>query len=504
MHVERVANLGTRDDVRELRRLVARLRLRFGVERMLVFGIRGVMAAAVVLILISALAWIGIEVSPGLAALPLGVATLAAVASWPSHNQAARQADQRLGLAERLATAVEIAGTGRRSGRFDGLQVQDAVATARTAPRGWLLVDGSLGRELALAAVLVAVALGVRLLLVELPRPSLGSPAGDDAAVAGTAAANADAAVPPQALDVVTPQPATTDRAQQAAPDPSLAARVQQAQAEQDAMDRLSNALGQISAGQAAADAIQRGDYAAASKDLANLGEQADQLTEAAKQQLANALNSAANGTTSDRQLAERERQAGQALTKGAYAGQQQALQQLGQQLERSAAQTMPADQLARGVGQLQQQGGTSGKTQSGSSGRSAGSQGAGQSQRGPGSQAGAGSGSGDAGASGQGGGGSGDGQQGGPGSGTGPGGDPVGDPNPRLDTAGQRVQVPTKLSQGLAVRPPDATDQTQAQPADGAGSVSEAVGSQQTGQVTPEQNLVPGQQRPVVRGYFR
>ena len=26
----------------------------------------------------------------------------------------------------------------------------------------------------------------------------------------------------------------------------------------------------------------------------------------------------------------------------------------------------------------------------------------------------------------------------------------------------------------------------------------------QQTGQVTPEQNLVPGDQRPVVRGYFR
>jgi hypothetical protein len=88
---------------------------------------------------------------------------------------------------------------------------------------------------------------------------------------------------------------------------------------------------------------------------------------------------------------------------------------------------------------------------------------------------------------------------------GTGAGGDPVGDPNPRLDTTGQRVEVPTKLSQGAAVRPPDGSeDQTQAQRADGAPTVSEAVGSQQTGQVTPEQNLVPGQQRSVVRGYFR
>ena len=37
-----------------------------------------------------------------------------------------------------------------------------------------------------------------------------------------------------------------------------------------------------------------------------------------------------------------------------------------------------------------------------------------------------------------------------------------------------------------------------------GACSVSELAQAQQTGQVAPEQNLVPGEQRPVVRGYFR
>ena len=55
-------------------------------------------------------------------------------------------------------------------------------------------------------------------------------------------------------------------------------------------------------------------------------------------------------------------------------------------------------------------------------------------------------------------------------------------------------------------VRPPDGTeDQTGTNPSVGSRSVSElAQAAQQTGQVAPEPNLVPGEQRPVVRGYFR
>jgi hypothetical protein len=74
-----------------------------------------------------------------------------------------------------------------------------------------------------------------------------------------------------------------------------------------------------------------------------------------------------------------------------------------------------------------------------------------------------------------------------------------------RLDTAGQTVQVPMKLSNGPGVRPPDGTEeQTGADLSARTSSVSELARAQQTGQVTPEQNLVPGEQRPVVRGYFR
>jgi hypothetical protein len=74
-----------------------------------------------------------------------------------------------------------------------------------------------------------------------------------------------------------------------------------------------------------------------------------------------------------------------------------------------------------------------------------------------------------------------------------------------RLDAAGQSVQVPTKLGAGPGVRPTDGTEEdTGNDPNSGTRSVAEMVQPQQTGQVAPEQNLVPGEQRPVVRGYFR
>jgi hypothetical protein len=64
---------------------------------------------------------------------------------------------------------------------------------------------------------------------------------------------------------------------------------------------------------------------------------------------------------------------------------------------------------------------------------------------------------------------------------------------------------VPLMLGNGAGVRPPDGSeDQTGNDPTAGARSVSEQVQAQQTGQVAPEQNLVPSEQRTVVRGYFQ
>jgi hypothetical protein len=507
-HVEqRTERLTTlQDDVGDLVRVLGRLRWRLGLERILRFGIRGVIASAVALIGLLLVAWLlPIGNWPELAwmvALPLLAAVILAVLRWPSDRQAALAADRHLALEERLGTAVELArrfrlgatGYGGGGGRFDHLQVRDAIARARVAPNTWLAIDRKLRRELVVAAALSVLA-AISLQLPRLPRPVLP--------VADRAAAVSDVFPPAAALDRAVPAPAeptlidAQPMQQTQVADADLATRVQQEQAERNALDTLAQAVARISAGQPAADAIQRGDYRAARDQLANLGEEADQLSDAAKQELGRALQQAAGATAAtDRQLADRERQAAQALSRNSYADQRQALRNLADQVEKSGARTTSATQMARDVGRLQQQAasqasGAPGQTQApGGQGQTPGN-GADPARAAapaPGDQG--------AGAAGQ---------QGGPGVGTGTDPNVLGDQPSRLDTAGQRVEVPTKLGTGPGVRPLDGTeDQTASDPTAGARGVSEQVQAQQTGHVAPEQNLVPGEQRPVVRGYFR
>jgi hypothetical protein len=98
---------------------------------------------------------------------------------------------------------------------------------------------------------------------------------------------------------------------------------------------------------------------------------------------------------------------------------------------------------------------------------------------------------------------GGGEGQQGGPGAGVGTT-DPLGDPNARLDASGQRVDVPVKLGPGAGERPATGNDDQVGQPNSSSQSLAaEQAQHQEAGQVVPENNLVPGDQRPVIRGYF-
>ncbi len=504
-HFERAERLTTfQDDVGDLVRVLRRLRWRLGLERILVFGVRGLIASACALIALSVTAWLlpiaGWTEFVWVGALPLLAALSTALLRWPSDRQAALAADKRLALEERLGTAVELARRSAADGghRFDRMQVRDAVARARTAPYVWLTLDRQLRREALLAFVLCVLAAG-SLILPSLPRPGLL--VADQVAIIGDV-------VPSGADALERTEPAMgeltfVDAAPIQPADADLGTRVQQEQAERAALDSLAQAVGRISAGQAAADAIERGDFSAARDQLANLGEEADQLSDAAKLQLSRALQQAANATAAtDKQLADRERQAAQALSRTTYADQRQALRNLADQVAKSGARTASADQLARDVGRLQQQAATSAPATGAAPSRAA-PTGAAPSRAAP-----TGAGPTDAAQSGATGGQSGAGslgQPGGAGVGTGTNPDALGDTSSRLDTAGQRVEVPTKLGTGPGVRPSDGTeDQTGTDPTLPARSVSERVQSQQMGQVAPEQNLVPGEQRPVVRGYFR
>jgi hypothetical protein len=498
------------DAARQLSRLVSRLRLRLGLERSLVLLVRGAAVAAALFTAYAIALWlIGVESAPGwVAGAPLLIAGGMAVLTWPTPRQTALAADARLGLEERLTTAVERLGHPHPA-RFDRLQMRDAAASAAAAPSTWLTLNGRLRFEGLAAAALVALALATALILPSLPRPRIAAPGGDVATVtADTPGDQADQTVP----DGITPEAATvaaTQPAQQAQADPNLAARVQQQQAERDALNQLSQALGSVSAGQSAANAIQQNDFSSAADQLRNLGDNADQLSDAAKQQLAAALSKAsAASAQSDRQLADKEQQAARALSKSTYNDQRQALRGLADQLERSGTNSVPADQLEREQGQLQQQNGLGQASQSPTSAAAAGqaasaaAQAAGADPNGP--PGGTPTGTQSLAAGGQSG--TPQGQQGGAGVGTGTDPNMLGNQESRLETSGQNVQVPARLGSGPGVRPADGTeDQTGANPSLGGGNVAQVPPqAQQTGQVAPEQNLVPGGQRPVVRGYFR
>jgi hypothetical protein len=489
-----------------LRRLLRRWRWQLGLERLALFGIRGALVGGLALVALSFAVWFsdGDRKLLCLAAAPLLAALVLGVLRWPSHQLTAVTVDRRLALEERLATALELNERGSYGGRFAALQLQDTLERTQSQPTR-LLALGPRARNEALLALLAAVlAAAVLILMPRLPRPVTATPSIPETISDAPAAPDepVQRALP---LDASQESATTPNRAQPAAPAADLAARVQQEQAERAALDKLAQALSNVSAGQPAANAIQQGDLSGARDQLQSLADNADQLTAAAKKQLARGLQDAAAASTqSDRALADREQQAAQALARSNYADQRQTLRALADQLQRSGQRSVPSDQLERDQGQLQQQSAASSQRGApGSSSQSTGGQPSAD-QAGQGTQGSDGQGA-AAGSSNQGGQGSGAGQQTGAGVGTGSDPNLYSDQPSRLETSGQEVQVPTRLGVGPGVRPANGTeDQQQPDSTLNGRSTAELAQSQQTGQVVPEQNLVPGEQRPVVRGYFR
>jgi hypothetical protein len=486
----------------DLQRLLGRLRLRLGLEKLLVFAIRGALASGMALIVVSIAiwlsgadaAWLSIGGAPLLAALALGVLR------WPSQHQTALSVDRRLGLDERLATSVELVGA-RAPGRFDLLQVRDALGRTRAAQSAWLVLNARARNEVLLALAALIVAGATALVVAGLPRPAPTLMATLPSVIANEAVNENEPATTELPLSPPS-QPAASSERVQTAPAVAadlLASRVQQEQAERAALDKLAQGLSNVSASQAAADAIKQGDYNSAQTQLQNLGDEADQLSTAAKQQLAQGLQQAASATAqSDRALAEREQQTAQALGHSTYSDQRQAIRSLADQVQRSGSRSVPSDQLERDAGQLQQQ--QSAASQPAASARA--QTNSNQAVSAPGSSGAQDPSQTSATTSDQQGGGAG--QQNGPGIGTGSDPSLYADQPSRLDTSGERVDVPSRLGNGSGSRPASGSED-QSQPAPlGGRTTSEVPQTQQTGQVSTEQNLVPGQQRPVVRGYFR
>ena len=122
------------------------------------------------------------------------------------------------------------------------------------------------------------------------------------------------------------------------------AASSQQAQSD---LSRLGRALDGQSVTQQAADALKQGNTDEAAQQLAELGKENDQVSQAAKEGLADALDQAAQDTSGNQQLRKAEQNAADALRNGDYKEIDAAMQGLADAMERTASNIVPQQELA-------------------------------------------------------------------------------------------------------------------------------------------------------------
>lgn len=522
----------------ELQRLLSKFRRRLGLEHVALRGLRAVSIAFGLVAVMFVVAGIGRWSLPNELTLivpaALVLAALAgAVSSWPSVARAAREADQRLDLEERLITALDSVRTNRTSA-VARAQIAGAIQVGRTQLGNWRSDRSALRQELVRALGFGSLALALLLFSrfgdqLPLPRPDLSAlthpaePPASEAVIPDPPplpkpdAAGGNAAVSPvlRALDDLRRARETNGVSQEDAErrvsqaESELQRQSSQSQAQRQDLNRLARGLSQSSAGRPAAESIERGDYQQAANQLTELGNEADQLSQAAKDQLSRELRSAAADTTQNRMLSERERRAGEALAGRDYAQQRRALRELGEEVARAGSFVVPQQDLAEGMSRVrdaqQELGQQPGPNQNEANQQGAPSgQGASQSSANAGAEQGQ-----PAAQANQGGGAApGDGEGAGQGAAGSAGGDQAGenrnDAAPRLEVIGRRVEVPVKVGRGPISQRPGLEDPLDSEDAPATVTSAGLNQPQEASAAAAERNLVPSDRRQTVRDYFR
>jgi hypothetical protein len=514
---------------------IGAIRQRLWLERAGVLVTRGLMLGFLFTFVVAVAGWaLKVPISPLWYAVPLLVplvlGLLISLFFYPAPIVAARIVDRRLELAEQLATAVEMV----EEDADDPValaQVQAAGEAATWSQENWR-GGPRLGRDLALTAAFGFLAAGALLLTgpegrMLFPRPPIPIAQEEPKPEASPQAA---APKPEQPRAVPSPQPQPNGRtagvqravqeigrsresgsmdAGEAArrlgqAEAELSRQTQQSRTDQQALDRLGQAMDQISAGHEAAEALRRGDYEQAAREIAELGTESDQLSQEAKNQLAQALRQAANDSAASPELSQAERKAADALAGRDYEAARQSMSDLADQVTMRSRNVIPQSELGRAWDQVNQERRAQGQPDSPGSAKPQNAQQQGQQGQGP---QGRGQPQGQQGQQGQS-----NQPQNGQGIGTAPsnGGPPgaqqADEPAPRLDTQGQPVEVDLKPGQKPGSRPGDA-EKPDDRPLDEAGSIassSAASPGQVTSSAPPEINFVPSGRRDIVREYFR
>jgi len=251
-----------------------------------------------------------------------------AATAQPTRGQLARTLDRSFSLRERVATAYETAQTDRRIGGVRALQVLEATRIARQVGTASVFQPRRPVREIALTVAMAILA--VVLLIALVINGGLGRGGNGTAPGQGAGRSSAAGGTDPKSSDA----PGSGNKAgnnqggqgQQPGTGPT-------GQGKQD-LNTVASALQGNSPTQQAGNQIANGDYPGAAQSLGEVGQQASQIPQQQREQLAGDLREAA-GQVSDPQLAQHLNEAANALQQPNAAGAQQAFDKVAEDIER-------------------------------------------------------------------------------------------------------------------------------------------------------------------------
>lgn len=259
-----------------------------------------------------------------------------------SPHDAARRLDRRFGLNNQLATALEVDGRGAP----EGIAVHLLDQSFRTVGRIRRYVNhhqrfpwSELGIVLALAVIGIGLLLMIGLDTLRLqpaeavlpPLAGVEDPAQEFPPEPFTPPQSAEQAVPPEGGEQAQSDPAAN------------AGTPQQAARQAAALAELADALRDQSVTRPVAEALDQGDTAAAAQELRRLADQAGQLSQATREDLADALRDAAARIEPEApDLAEQLRRNADGLQQGGQSAAQ-AFDELAQMMEQLGGQGQSA-----------------------------------------------------------------------------------------------------------------------------------------------------------------
>lgn len=352
---------------RQLRRTLHSVQRRLWWRSAAAAGLRGLAYGACLgLVLVAVALWEGYSpdwLQPLPAATALGAfVLLAGLLRRPSGSLAARLADRRLDLEDRLATALEIL-DGRLSSPLADRQLLDAAQVVGDRRLGEVAPLGEL-RPIAARSAALLIAF-VSLYAVGGQFEPGGSPVAtlrgqleelvQRTGLLAQAAAQLPLLGESNELDpfaAVPPTPLLNAQTEE-----QLRERLARSRSQQAALSRLARSLMGTAAAREVGEHLQRGNYAQAAAALRTLARENDQLSRQAKTELSEALRQAA-GETMDvsPDLARQEDRAARALAGRDYRATQQALERLSQAVAEAGQQVIPQEELAQALQRIQEE----------------------------------------------------------------------------------------------------------------------------------------------------